>query len=140
VSDDLVQFLRARLDEDEQVARDACHGGPAEWTTDDSYPVSVAGLPPGTDVFARAVAFDEGSPSESQAAHIARHDPARVLAEAEAKRMLLDSIVPTMNAFEDRIDEEWGTSEGEHASAAFLRAWARVHRDHPDFDPAWLED
>jgi hypothetical protein len=118
VRDDPVQFLRARLAE--TAAANENPYSPGAW-----HAASCASLP---DVFGQETsACDCGV-------------PARVLAEVEAKRMLLDSIVPTMNAFEDKIDEEWGTGDGEHASAAFLRAWARVYRDHPDFDPAWLED
>lgn len=64
----------------------------------------------------------------------------QMAAEVEAERMLLDSVIPTMNDYENRIDEEWGTGGGEPASAAFLRAWARVYRTHPDFDQTWLED
>lgn len=86
VTADLVQFLRARLDEDEQTAREA--GG--RWLV---LPVSgwvhTAPAPsdewqhPGTDHHVASV------PLDSDRAHIVRHDPARVLAEVEAKRRIL---------------------------------------------------
>jgi hypothetical protein len=36
------------------------------------------------------VVYNESRPDSDQAAHIARHDPARVLAEVEAKRAILE--------------------------------------------------
>jgi hypothetical protein len=59
--DTLVEFLHARLAEDEQVARVATPG-PWRW----------AAL------------------GEATTDHIARHDPARVLAEIDAKRRIVD--------------------------------------------------
>jgi hypothetical protein len=114
--DDLVQFLRERLDEDEQTARAA--GGkwielPKNWVT----------APPDDDETSRrrvALVLHDG-----ERAHILRHNPARVLAEIEAKRALL------------RGAEEW---EGGTLLYYILAPLARVYRDHPDFDPAWLED
>jgi hypothetical protein len=88
--------------------------------------------------------------STDDAIHIARHDPARVLAECEAKRRLID------DAFVDAhiIDGEWGCGhtaeqirsadmkhpddcDGISAANDVLRILASVFRDHPDFDPAW---
>jgi acyl transferase domain-containing protein len=136
---DLVQFLRARLDEDERIARAATDG---PWRIDNETYAESINAADGVQVVAGGRWGGEASVFDSteDAIHIAAHDPARVLAEVQAKRMLLDSIIPTMNDFEDKIDEEWGTGDGKHASAAFLRAWARVYRDHADFDPSWLED
>ncbi len=64
VTDDLVEFLRGRLDEDEAVAQ------------------------------AAAVLWDDGNWTEVEAdpyAHAQRHDPARVLREVAAKRAILDA-------------------------------------------------
>ncbi|MFD9949848.1 DUF6221 family protein [Nonomuraea sp. NPDC059023] len=75
--DDLITFLRARLDEDEQAARDASADvwrkseRPSIWVSCEDGPV------------AQTKYFED-------AAHIARHDPARVLREVEAKRRMLD--------------------------------------------------
>ncbi|MER5277763.1 DUF6221 family protein [Streptomyces sp. NPDC002809] len=66
MTDDLVQFLRDRLDEDERIARAAGSG----WYDYDPEQ-QIAFVPP------------------EDSRHIARHDPARVLREVEAgKRML----------------------------------------------------
>jgi len=110
--DDLVQWFGEQLDDDERIARAAAHGEAGEWTNGGSYPVSVAGdLPEGADAFERAVAFDEGSPSEEQAAHIARHDPARVLRDIAADRKLLALFVE-VGAREVDLDDAFEYAHG----------------------------
>jgi hypothetical protein len=135
---DLVQFLHDRLDEDESIAREAAHYEAGHWTTKDGYPVSVADeLPEAADTFERVVVFDEGSPSEEQAAHIARHDPARVLAEVAAKKRILDLYdAAHSDAVRDAIgiDSQDGTIS---AITAALQYLATVYADHPDYNEAW---
>jgi hypothetical protein len=78
---ELVEWLRARLDEDEQVAREA---SPGEWRPD-AAPDGRWYIDPGHDT------DDVGQAARrADAEHIARHDPARVLREVEAKRRILD--------------------------------------------------
>lgn len=133
--DELVQWLGEQFDEDEQVARDACHGGPANWTTDGSYPVSVAGLPRGADVFTEAVAFDEGSPSEAQAEHIALHDPARVLREIDAKRRIATQMASTLScaAGDSEVDHYGALVDAEQT----LRLLALPYADRPGYREEW---
>lgn len=76
---DLVTFLRARCDEDEQNAQVQTEG---PWIVPAYDPTRVK--PYGSDgLIARAA-------TPETAAHIARHDPARVLAEVVAKRRIVD--------------------------------------------------
>jgi hypothetical protein len=84
VVSELITWLRAQLDEDERVALAATAGAWVVTTTDGRSVCGVQALGrlngiPATSVHCRA-----------DAEHIARHDPARVLAEVEAKRRLLD--------------------------------------------------
>jgi hypothetical protein len=81
---ELVEWLRYRLDEDERVARAAIVGGgsgrwaeDSAWLTDmlDPLPSQRRERPGWVPMITR-----------KDVAHIARHDPARVLAEVEAKR------------------------------------------------------
>lgn len=125
---ELVDFLRARLDEDEAATR-ACPGN-GEWAAED---IGIYGA--------------ELSPEVR--AHMARHDPARVLAETEAKRMLLDDYERAWNACAklsrggiDMADvEEWKRQDQTvQTLKPHLLRQARIHRAHPDFDPDWLED
>lgn len=112
---DLVAFLRARLDEDEQVAQ-AVEAGP--WHVD------------GGSVYA-------GYPTEqvvdySEAAeHIARHDPARVLADVEATREVLRL---TKRAFDYR---ETFLSGFATAMEGALRLFAVAYAEHPDYREEW---
>lgn len=78
---DLVTFLRARLAEDEQIAR-AAHA--PNWLTDGRRGLRY-GVEDGwmTDALTTA-----------DADHIARHDPARVLADVDAKRRMVDAYLP----------------------------------------------
>ncbi|MBQ1164200.1 hypothetical protein KBZ21_40060, partial [Streptomyces sp. A73] len=74
--DDLVAFLRARLDEEAEEARATTQG---EWVWSREFVT-----PPGSHH--RTV----GPLEPGDAWFIARHSPARVLAEVDAKRGLLD--------------------------------------------------
>lgn len=81
--DDLVTWLRAQLDEDERVALVVPENARV-WTLDGG--TIHAGHP--TDEVVDWVHYDGAWE------HIARHDPARVLAEVDAKRRILDEHAP----------------------------------------------
>jgi hypothetical protein len=74
------------------------------------------------------VANWDGDPANGT--HIARHDPARVLREVEAKRRIMAEC--------ERLEQQsldgawWLDSQG-----AILGALASVWSDHPAYDPAW---
>lgn len=136
---ELVDFLRARLDEDEAAARRA---------GDSFRQIGETGV----------IVATEGDRAEECASanwagiaeHIVRHDPARVLAEVEAKRQLTARGGPfcTSNCDEPGNepmdpDTNWTTPLEHHFGCGAHEAaklFARPYRDHPDFDPAWLED
>ncbi|MGW6540126.1 DUF6221 family protein [Streptomyces sp. NPDC055051] len=86
----LIAFLRSRLDEDEQIARAAADG---PRTVDSAQHAEAISAPAGIVVIggARRGGEDTALDSAEDAVHIARHDPARVLSEVYAKRMLLDA-------------------------------------------------
>lgn len=106
MTDDLIAFLRARLDDDERVAL--------------SFEVS-------TDTW---LCHHCGG-SMSSAARLDDHlfetghrewGPARMLAEVEAKRRILDEAIRLM-----RYDGEF----------EFLEMLALPYCDHPDYRPEW---
>ncbi|MEV6079673.1 DUF6221 family protein [Streptomyces sp. NPDC052069] len=83
---DLVQFLRDRLAEDERIARAAT---PSPW---EQTPEKVGCL---ASAEYWEVVDCTGTPmARENAEHVARHDPARVLREVEAKRRRLTRHVP----------------------------------------------
>lgn len=82
---ELITWLRAQLDEDERVACEATNGPWAAMRQRPDravYCVQAAGALNG--IPAMAISHRE------DAEHIARHDPARVLAEVAAKRALIE--------------------------------------------------
>jgi len=125
VSTDLIAFLNARLDEDEAAAKAVrqprnWHQGDesdpwASWDRDMIYmwPPEFH-TPIESDKHWRGLQADD----DHLAAHIARHDPARVLREVAAKRAILDAV-----GYDDREDV-----------AGHLAA---VYSDHPDYRQEW---
>ena len=169
-----VGWLRARLDEDEQWAREASRpygqytesGEHWRWEGENTdQPVTIDPMlgefVEGHDYEPIGLRSAETYPSRSGsvgdlvhlvirgqeelepavAGHIARWDPARVLAEVAAKRDLLAVLLD----YEAAIDAEWGCchSAADIAAgacpdrslmwAAALKALARPYADRPDF-------
>ena len=123
MSDDVVAFLRARLDEDEAAAREAARGEGVSWQQ--SYP--NPGLYTGTTDITDgdlAIVARVGAPV---AAHIARHDPARVLRDVEADRRLL--------AEADKLAGDVGWDD---AIMFTVGCRAATYSDHPDYRKAFL--
>lgn len=87
---DIAAFIRARLDEDEQIARAVRR--PTPWH--EREPEEGDGLPTGIwvdDPTDEGVVVANGS---YVAGHVIRHDPVRVLRGVEAKRRILDEHLP----------------------------------------------
>ncbi|MEV6580249.1 DUF6221 family protein [Streptomyces sp. NPDC051582] len=119
----LLAFLHARLAEDEAHARAASCGpsGDDHWSLDEWFgreePHSL--IAAGNANHPTFLGHFTADPvPTAQAAHIARHDPARVLAEVEAKRQLLDDIL--------RAGHEWNEEDHWYSCAA-----ARDHEGEP---------
>lgn len=142
-TDPLIAFVEARLAEDEETARRcAWTGDDPEWTYDrETFAVASTDRP----IVARRDTAGPSSLLDVDGAHIARHDPARVLREVQAKRRLLDRIF----RYEAKIDGEWGcchdaeqlrAGECPHLDTTALELLAAPYVGHPDFDPAWLTE
>jgi hypothetical protein len=143
--DDLIAFLRARLDEDEAAAKKASSEHPAQEAHDGRW----------QDVGDRQVRYGNGAgetlrsvdttgasglwyeqisvrgdPDGHVAGHIARHDPARVLREVAAKRAIVTyedrNGLPGINA--------WGIWRD------MLKYLATAYSDHPDYQASWVMD
>lgn len=146
--DDLVAFLRARYDEDERTARAVMWDGSGNrpsWDLPASATVEV-----GEDEFYAG--------DRTVAEHIARHDPARVLREIQAKRHLLDDLLAETHKVVDdcwytcaaATDDRDGGESCDDTRAGGpcdcgrdarvrgrLALLAAVHADHPDHREAW---
>lgn len=133
MTDELVAFLRARLDEDEQAARDATppqdplSAAPGHWNVhleskDDGWAVEDA-----SGLWAAVTGYPRG-----KAAHIARHDPARVLRDVEAKRRILNMELP--GYYDNPYANGWDDAHGD-----VLYLLALPYADHPDYRQEWTE-
>ena len=96
---ELAEFLAARVADDEEAAQAAVRWseGATEWA-------------------------DAGEPDWQ---HIARWDPARVLAECEAKRRIVEQLAPI-------AEETWDVDLGR-----VLKLLALPYADHPDYRQEW---
>ncbi|MGW4648063.1 DUF6221 family protein [Kitasatospora sp. NPDC004289] len=136
MSNDLAAFLQARLDEDEQIARTASRNASAAWHLDEEFGETVLWWPPEFHTPYERDRHWRGQDIEFSgqaiAPHIARHDPARVLAEVKAKQYIL-----TMCA---DIATRGAEPERQAQAELTLRALAFPYRSHPDCHPDWVPD
>jgi hypothetical protein len=138
--EDLIAFVQARLEEDEAVARGTTvppdwHQGPGdddpEWAGDEMvlmWPPEFH-TPYEQDKHWRGLTADPAG----LAAHIARHDPARVVREVEAGRQAIAHHRRVVDHCRD--DEAYALAVG--AVEVQLKIRATVYADHPDYREAW---
>jgi len=138
---ELIEWLTACIDEDETAAKAALAG---PWHIDRD-PLQGLRIMDGRGLVVTWTPgfYDRG---DADAAHIALHDPARVLREVEAKR----AILALTFYYEAKIDGEWGCGH-RHADAIrlgkcpstppekidALRALAAVYADRPGYKAEW---
>lgn len=143
---DLVAFLRARLEEDEQIAR-AATPGPWAWTPekdvwDQNGPTLIRKGTDAPDAELVEVAAGWGHDawgiyiSDADQAHIAAHDPARVLREIEAKRRLVERYE---RALENRRahPDDLASAGALLALHGTVKVLAMPYADHPDYRDEW---
>jgi hypothetical protein len=175
--DSLAEFLLARIAEDEAAANAA---PTRQWRVADLPPQghwASSGVRPGVQtawVSGHSTTVvevpDGGGAQPGVEAHIARWDPARVLAECEAKRRIIEGGGSQCGGYyppgnEIRIEQEenaeelgiefqphWpedyapfcdGCAAAQSADRDWertLRALAGVHSAHPDYRPEWRLD
>ncbi|ROQ69188.1 hypothetical protein EDD93_3685 [Streptomyces sp. 840.1] len=142
--DDLTQFLRARLDEDDAAAR------AASWDEWDSAHWHAHHRAQYDGCWAIIDAADDGvittvdpraSADPGVAAHIARHDPARALSEVEAKRQMVKLHACAAGHECSTLDRH---GEIDHCTwvmdseaCTTLRLLALPYADHPDYRDDW---
>lgn len=124
MTDDLVAFLRARLDEDERMAREAYdlkHRGEWVWRNDSRTTVLDSdGIP-----------IEPAPPRVERGPHIARWHPARVLHEVEAKRRIVEHSEHAAEL------AKIGPSARDGAWFLVLRFLALPYAGHPDYRDEW---
>jgi hypothetical protein len=113
---ELIPWLRRRLDEDEATARAAIHATDAEWeyarTPWGQWQVQTVATH-GTPGYEQhlAVTWDREGLSDSvgteAGVHMARHDPARVVRDVEAKRSLLGLLETDLADPRNALRRQW---------------------------------
>lgn len=137
--EDLIAWLRACLDDDEKAAKAATpgpwrHSPDKHWHRPGTpeFEESVFAGPAGDAATSVAGTGPSDDPqSMADAAHIARHDPAAVLADVEAKRAVLDATVGEI--------DRYGTMPPEaHIMAdEVVKALASAYRHRPGWRTEW---
>ena len=117
---DLATFLLARIAEDEAVARAASEFGNSSWQPGEAHRWKLNDQ-------------DDLPMTEAESAHIARHDPARVLAECAAKRALVERDARQVSYVFAGPGEPPTREEGTDT----LRLLALPYADHPDYQEDW---
>ncbi|AIZ01754.1 hypothetical protein ArV1_066 [Arthrobacter phage vB_ArtM-ArV1] len=115
-----VDFLKARLDEEEQTALKALtidKGQPIPKDAEYSYSMDVHGY--------------ESFATEAQSKIVDTWNPIRVLAEVKAKREAL--------AHYESMDWTVEPSGEQQYAAKFVTFMVNVYADHPDFHPGWKD-
>lgn len=115
----LTEFLLARIAEDEDRANEASTYTSQRW--------SVTAGAGSVDVGGR-VDIELPASLQTLPMHIAHFDPARVLAECEAKRRIVEArrgpLPVSDDCYYDGLD-------------VAIYHLASVYADHPDFNPEW---
>lgn len=142
MNDSLIRFLRERYADEEQMARAAVNlgwnsePGTGSWASDNGHVWDAQALGPPDAVLEElgitepraTVVSDEGVPTTEQAAHIAYWDPARVLADIDSKRKILEEVATMLGG------DPW--QEGAHG-LEILSLLVRPYTQHPAFQPEW---
>jgi len=133
----LADFNDARLNDDERIAKAAT---PGPWAVDNETYAEQISSPDGPVVSGgrwggEASVFE----STEDALHIARHDPARVLGEVAAKRVLIANwreLILRIDAEPDP-DKRGSLALTRHGLDQVAYQLASVHADHPDYQESW---
>jgi hypothetical protein len=129
-----VDFIRARLDEDETIARQAGRTsapGADRWQVDGWNLWTSEDRP---ELIGKVVPL-------GWAHHMARHDPARVLQQCAMLRAMLGHAKEVGEYERDRASDLGyiGRETGAYTDDLMYRDIAAVWSDHPDYRPEWAQ-
>jgi hypothetical protein len=118
----LADFLLARIAEDEETAQDATNDG-HRWLVEEE---TISLWPDDLDPASGVMLF----PRKAHAYHAATWEPARVLAECEAKRRMVERLATEARTTAQIVSVATLASD-------MLTLLAQPYADHPDFRPEW---
>lgn len=133
----IVEFLKARLAEDESDARAAADVDGARWNAADPFSGNDFDRVEGSGD--TTVGYDMHS---GTCPHVARHDPARVLREIASKRAIIAKLEASDAGYGGGGSVDWSELPDARAGANYalwdaLRALCTAYSDHPDFNADW---
>lgn len=149
---DLVEFLTARLNEEQRLAEWAAkpHLGPQEpgdtavWQVEEWVPSEheEGAVPAAIWVTDRSeMGIGQMRPDRGIPAHIAYWDPARVLADIAAKRAIVAEYRTHAEHRQRYGDKETDYSWGARTKLDWIcKLLAAPYAAHPDYDEAWRID
>lgn len=134
----LTEFLNDCLDRDEAAAQKAAAVSSPRWIDNGSLLMYLDDSP---TPFAEPLASVENYRQDDALIHAARHDPARVLREVQAKRAILE-LANMANGLDMQVDHEFRVGQRDEAEEPYvgdliLRHLAAVYSDHPDYRKEW---
>lgn len=131
-AEDLLAFLRERLDDDENTARYAIQaGGDGQWTEPAS---GVVDLSQGPDAGLEGLlAIDDHRISR----HIVHYNPARVLAEVASKRAIIDELWAELRYASDPVTVESCDEDSAVLAQRALLLLALPYATHPGYQEGW---
>jgi uncharacterized protein DUF6221 len=133
--DEMVTFIRARLDEIEHDAH-ACSDAPWELLPEArQVNISSAAIREEKWKYGQMTYYVASFEHVENARHVVRHDPARVLADVAMRRTMVSNL-------RTAIDHAWQFGEEAREVVAqlavmMLQRLAALDADHPDYDPGW---
>lgn len=126
----LGDFLRQRLDEDLAIATPAADAGSGNW--DAAFQEDEGNWTVEDREFSDPSAALDCTGDWAMAAHIARHDPARVIREVEAKRKEI-----ALHVAEPGQHPDFCWYDRHQLPCPSLRNLASVYSDHSDYREEW---
>jgi len=127
-------FLEARIDEDEVAARSAAR---------DKYSGDHWEHPPESgdvQIVGGQSLMDYPDMDDSNAEHIARHDPARVLAECAVRRRFIRDCRPFPPVPGMDVKTEYNQRGASTVYGQALQLMAAAYSAHPDYEQEWALD
>lgn len=135
MTDGLPEWFREQLDADERIARGA---DPGPWKSDSLGRHDQAAIKLGAPTSTSLIQFD-GSRAAANGAHVAWHDPARVLREIDAKRGVLRQYEAVREQVRNPVSAEnrraARIAQGELEDV--LRLLAVPYSDRPGYREEW---
>ncbi|MFD7071826.1 DUF6221 family protein [Streptomyces sp. NPDC059913] len=122
---DMIEFVRARLAEEERLALEA---GGDSWRCPAGVPGEIHDRSGSIAFTLRTLGFDQ---------HIALQDPARTLRRIETSRVLLNEYAEVADLDTDRPEEEFRSGRAVGLGFA-VRQLAAEHAAHPGYRARWL--